>query len=40
VITGTVEDEATLESLAAFEGVAHVERAREVGVPEPDEPVQ
>jgi hypothetical protein len=40
VITGAVEDEATLESLAAVEGVAAVERAQEIFIPPPDEPVQ
>jgi hypothetical protein len=39
-ITGSVEDEAALASLAAVAGVAAVERAQEIGIPPPDEPVQ
>lgn len=37
VITGAVEDPATLE---AVPGVAAVEAARDVGVPPPDSPLQ
>jgi hypothetical protein len=40
VITGAVEDEAALESMASVEGVAAVERAQEVQIPPPDEPTQ
>jgi hypothetical protein len=40
VITGSVEDEAALESLAGVEGVAAVERAQEIALPPPDEPIQ
>jgi CheY-like chemotaxis protein len=40
VITGSVEDEAALEALAAVDGVAAVERAQEIQIPPPDEPVQ
>jgi hypothetical protein len=39
-ITGTVEDEATLAALAEVEGVEAVERAQEIQLPPPDEPVQ
>ena len=40
VITGAVEDEAALEALSAVEGVAAVERAQEIQIPPPDEPIQ
>jgi hypothetical protein len=40
VISGAVEDEAALEALAAVEGVAAVERAQEIAIPPPDEPIQ
>lgn len=40
VITGAVEDEAALESIAAVDGVASVERAQEIAIPPPDEPLQ
>jgi hypothetical protein len=40
VITGAVEDETALESLAAVEGVAAVEQAQEFQLPPPDEPIQ
>jgi hypothetical protein len=39
-ITGTVEDEATLAALAEVEGVEAVERAQEIQLPPPDEPIQ
>jgi hypothetical protein len=40
VITGTVEDDAALAALGAVEGVEAVERAQEIHLPPPDEPVQ
>ena len=40
VITGAVEDEATLASLAAVEGVEAVEQAQEFQLPPPDDPLQ
>jgi hypothetical protein len=40
VITGAVEDDAALESIAAVDGVAGVERAQEVQIPPPEEPTQ
>ncbi len=40
VITGTVDDEAALAALDAVEGVGAVERAQEIQLPPPDEPIQ
>ena len=40
VITGAVQDEKALRSIAALPGVAAVEQAQEVQLPPPDEPVQ
>jgi hypothetical protein len=40
VITGAVDDEAAMESIAAIDGVAAVEPAQRVQIPPPDEPVQ
>jgi hypothetical protein len=39
VVTGSI-DSAEMERLSAVDGVASVERAREVGIPPPDSPVQ
>ena len=39
IVTGSI-DSAELQRLSAVEGVASVERAREVGIPPPDSPVQ
>lgn len=39
-ITGTVADEETLAALAEVEGVEAVERAQEIQLPPPDEPLQ
>jgi hypothetical protein len=40
VITGAVEDQATIASIAAVAGVAAVEPARDVQLPPPDAPTQ
>jgi hypothetical protein len=40
VITGSAADDAALAALAAVEGVAAVERAQEIAIPPPDEPIQ
>jgi hypothetical protein len=40
VITGAVDDAAAAERLAALDGVAAVEPARDVGIAPPDAPVQ
>ena len=39
IVTGSI-DSAEMQRLSAVEGVASVERAREVGIPPPDSPVQ
>jgi hypothetical protein len=40
VITGAVQDEAAVRSIAALPGVAAVEPAQDVRLPPPDAPVQ
>ena len=40
VITGAVQDEAAMRSIAALPGVAAVEPARDIELPPPDSPVQ
>lgn len=40
VITGSVQDEAAIESIAAVDGVAAVEPARDIQISPPDEPTQ
>ena len=40
VITGTIEDGASVAALAAIDGVIAVEPARTITLPPPDSPVQ
>jgi hypothetical protein len=40
VITGSVDDAAAMQALAAVDGVAAVEPVQEVFIPPPDAPVQ
>jgi hypothetical protein len=40
VVTGSVEDDAAAERLAAVDGVAAVEPVQEIFIPPPDAPIQ
>jgi enamine deaminase RidA (YjgF/YER057c/UK114 family) len=40
VVTGSVDDDAAMERLAAVDGVAAVEPVQEVFIPPPDSPIQ
>jgi hypothetical protein len=40
VVTGSIEDDAAAERLAAVDGVAAVEPVQEIFIPPPDAPIQ